>query len=123
MTLPISATSFRNDSSAQRLRRISGAASPYEAVDVGSGTRIVAIVPAAHGAASPPLRREPNWGTRNFSAQLLELGLKHKVEGLVRKADGADTVGLASAQSAHGQYERAQNNFLEEGAELFRFRA
>jgi len=48
---------------------------------------------------------------RSFAAQLLELGLKHNVEGLVNKADVA---GEASGQPhPTAQYELAQNNFSE----------
>lgn len=48
---------------------------------------------------------------RSFAAQLLELGLKHNVEGLVNKASAAVEAHGAAHPTAH--YELAQNNFAE----------
>jgi hypothetical protein len=63
---------------------------------------------------SLPAQRE---GARSFSAQLLELGLRHNVEGLVKKAqdqmEDIAQVGPSPMQRAHAHYENAQNNFSE----------
>ncbi len=50
---------------------------------------------------------------RNFSAQLLELGLRHKVEGLVNKA--ADHLAATSnaPETPYDRYEAAQQNFAD----------
>lgn len=115
MSLPIPSLSFAAPRAAQRLRRISNAASPYETAE--AGTRIVTIVPAQRMEET---QSRNSWTQRNFSAQLLELGLKHNVEGLVRKA--GQGFAAATPQGAHMSYEQAQANFAEEGIGLFRFR-
>lgn len=60
---------------------------------------------------------------RSFAAQLLELGLKHNVEGLVNKASAAvEAQGQALGQShPTANYELAQNNFAE-SPQLLRWR-
>lgn len=51
---------------------------------------------------------------RNFSAQLLELGLRHKVEGLVnRAADHLAAAASANATTPYDRYEAAQQNFAD----------
>ena len=54
----------------------------------------------------------------SFSAQLLELGLKHNVEGLIQKAQEQLSYQGASPHSAQKNaahhYERAQDNFARD---------
>lgn len=68
-------------------------------------------------------RRARNYPARSFAAQLLELGLNHGIEALVRKADDAanDHVRVDDALRL---YEQAQDDFIDERAAMFlRFRA
>lgn len=128
MLFPVVPSSARYQSAHEKLRRVSGASSPYEAAHdetasapAPSSTRIVAIARVqpkpAHGYAQ-------GFTPRSFSAQLLELGLKHNVDGLVRKAERLHAEqGAISTSDAQAHYERAQNNFTEEAAGLFRWQA
>lgn len=110
------------------MRRVSGASSPYEAAqdDVQntptvSSTRIVGI---ARVQPKPAQGFAQGFTPRSFSAQLLELGLRHNVDGLVRKAERLHAEqGAISTSTAQAQYERAQNNFTEDAAGLFRWQA
>lgn len=49
---------------------------------------------------------------RSFAAQLLELGLKHNVEGLINKASGQMEL-QANAPSPYDHYQAAQDNFAD----------
>lgn len=72
------------------------------------GLQITPIYPASYGLGD-------GLPHPSMSAQLLELGLKHNVEGLVQKASAQlsyDGAYAPSAQhSATRQYERVQDNF------------
>ncbi len=72
------------------------------------GLQITPIYPASYGLGD-------SLPHPSFSAQLLELGLKHNVDGLIQKASeqlSYDGAYQPSAQhSATRQYERVQDNF------------
>jgi hypothetical protein len=100
-----------------RMARLSTAASPYtqqvgeNVLDGAIGVEITPIYRAEHH----PSDRLPGL---SFSAQLLELGLKHNVEGLIQKAqhqlsyDGAQA--RSPQQRAAKQYEQAQDYFARD---------
>ena len=63
---------------------------------------------------------------RSFSAQLLELGLRYNVEGLVRKAETQIAVSSKSYSkddAAHQSYDDAQHNFSENRQHLLHWQA
>jgi hypothetical protein len=63
---------------------------------------------------------------RSFSAQLLELGLRYNVEGLVRKADtqiAATPTSYTKDNAAHQSYDDAQHNFSETRQHLVHWQA
>ncbi len=119
---PITQTPTQTPTQTQRMRarlpvRLSGAASPYVAetnagvLDGAIGLQITPI----YSVEQPQHKRLP---APSFSAQLLELGLKHNVEGLIQKAaeqlsyHGAEPHSLQ--KNAARNYERAQDNFARD---------
>jgi hypothetical protein len=106
--LPVSSSSSLDTRKRETaLRRVSKATSLYS-------------VPAVESAAHLSRPRRDGMPGRHFAAQLLELGLRYKVEGLVRKAEDAlvfEPVSRVNAQgSAVAHYERAQNSFEDKAA-------
>jgi hypothetical protein len=100
-------------SQSARLRRVSGAASPYQLL----AERRLADDFAAASVYTRNRDNRPEFRL-NFSGQLLQLGLKHNVDGLVLKAqeqltyDGARPQSPYNAASRH--YEKAQDNFARD---------
>ncbi|MBY0429151.1 MAG: hypothetical protein K2Q32_08025 [Alphaproteobacteria bacterium] len=103
-----------------KLVRLSGTNSPY-------------AVELQHDAATPigvqitPIFRSDNPASErlpgpSFSAQLLELGLKHNVDGLIQKANEQLTYQGAEPHSAQKNaarhYERAQDNFARDSLHM-----
>ena len=94
-----------------RLRRVSASAPAYPAREDFSSldedrVREAKIVTPVFPAQGHVVRME-----RSFSAQLLELGLRHNMDALVNKAQGyAEGSGQAVRTPAQ-QYEHAQNSF------------
>jgi hypothetical protein len=102
-----------------RIARRSGSPSPYAPPYIAEqdelsfdqntiALRITPIYPAH-------LQHRDQLPRLSFSAQLLELGLKHNVDGLIQKAH--EQLGYAGAEQSSPQhkathnYERAQDNF------------
>lgn len=110
----------------EKIKRISHAGSVYaqsEGADgvVGAATAAYRITPVF--AVDTP-RRDP-MPPRSFSAQLLELGLKHGLEDLVRKAgDDASRANVVATGTqvdrASQFYDHAQSGFTDD-LHLFTF--
>lgn len=105
----------------ERLVRVSRAASPYtiEPND-GTGTQQLGLyIAPAHLTDGRDAGRLPSL---SFSAQLLELGLKHNVDGLIQKAHEQLSYQGASPrspqQTAAYSYERAQDNFARDSLHM-----
>ncbi len=105
----------------ERLVRLSRSPSPYHIQsrdDAGHDPLGLYIAPVYQSDASYGLRMPGP----SFSAQLLELGLKHNVDGLIQKAHEQLSYQGAQArspqQSAAASYERAQDNFARDSLHM-----
>ena len=108
----------------ERITRLSRSHSPYV---VQQTDEFSAIEGDVVGLQITPIYRTGFHGQNvlpgmSFSAQLLELGLKHNVEGLVQKAHeqlSYDSTSVLSAQhKATQHYEQAQDNFSRDSLHM-----
>jgi hypothetical protein len=86
------------------IRRPSRAVSPYVAQH-GFADAAIAPIDGVRGG--------PVSNNRSFSAQLLELGLQHQVEGLINKASDQLAAQQGVRETPYDRYEAAQQNFAD----------
>lgn len=107
------------------LVRVSRAGSAYTPADDSDGPvyDVVPVYPAQHDAQRKP--RAPlfpaPFSQRNFSAQLLHMGLYHQVDGLVRTTGSKDDV-IANPYTAHYHYDNAAHDFSDPRQRFVRVR-
>lgn len=114
---PSHQTRLMRDRLSGKLIRLSQNASPYKE-DAGNNLAGVEITPV-YVLEHRPQGRLPGL---SFSAQLLQLGLKHNVDGLIKKANEQLTFQGSEPHSAQKNaarhYERAQDNFARDSLHM-----